>query len=356
MTKFYPTDIAYMQTALMLARRGLGNCAPNPTVGCIIVKNGRVVGRGNTAAGGRPHAETIGLEMAGADAQGATAYVTLEPCSHYGKTPPCATALIEAGVARVVVACTDPNPKVNGAGIKMLKDAGIEVISGVCEAEALVLNRGFFKRICCGVPEVTLKIATTQDGSFTHPSQRWITGEAARQFVHLMRAQHDAILTGIGTVLADDPRLDCRLAGLEDRSPIRVLLDSHLRLPENARIAREGLHLLTTQGAMEALQEKVKTLEGKGIKLVVVDMQNGRPDIVSALKYLAGEGINRLMVEAGPILSQAFIGSDLVDNLYWFKAPILAANQSRMPDTASLTLKEKRFFEKDTLDIYETSN
>ncbi|MGQ3031841.1 MAG: bifunctional diaminohydroxyphosphoribosylaminopyrimidine deaminase/5-amino-6-(5-phosphoribosylamino)uracil reductase RibD, partial [Ferrovibrionaceae bacterium] len=220
-----------MRHALGLAARGLGRTWPNPAVGCVLVRDEIVLARGNTQPGGRPHAEVVALSRAGSQAAGATAYVTLEPCAHHGKTPPCADALIAAGIGRCVVALQDPDPRVDGGGIRRLLAAGIPVTTGVCEAEAAALNAGFLMRVRQGRPLVTLKLATTLDGRIaTHAGEsRWITGATARARGHLMRADHDAIMVGIGTALTDDPDLTCRLAGLEDRSPVRIVLDGRLR-------------------------------------------------------------------------------------------------------------------------------
>ena len=217
------TDFAMMRAALGLARRGLGTVWPNPSVGCVLVKDGHVVGRGWTQRGGRPHGETEALRRAGAAANGATAYVTLEPCSHWGKTPPCADALIAAGLRRVVVALEDPDPRVAGAGIEALRKAGLAVETGLCTAEAAELNAGFLRRIRSGRPLVTLKLATSLDGRIATAAgeSRWITGPQSRESAHLLRATHDAILVGTATVLADDPELTCRLPGLANRSPVR---------------------------------------------------------------------------------------------------------------------------------------
>ncbi|MHA1599104.1 MAG: bifunctional diaminohydroxyphosphoribosylaminopyrimidine deaminase/5-amino-6-(5-phosphoribosylamino)uracil reductase RibD, partial [Alphaproteobacteria bacterium] len=228
------SDLDHMRTALTLARRGLGMVSPNPSVGCVIVDvDGHVVGRGVTASGGRPHAETIALSVAGDKARDGTAYVTFEPCSHQGKTSPCAKALMKSGIRRVVIACEDPDHRVSGRGIAMLKSADIEVTEGVLEAEALALNAGFITRIKEGRPLFTLKTATSLDGRIATRSgdSQWITGDAARRTAHMLRARHDAVLVGIGTALADNPSLTCRLGGMEGYSPIRIVADSRLRLP-----------------------------------------------------------------------------------------------------------------------------
>jgi diaminohydroxyphosphoribosylaminopyrimidine deaminase/5-amino-6-(5-phosphoribosylamino)uracil reductase len=260
-----------MDAALSLARRGLGRVWPNPAVGCVLVARGgsgsRVVGRGWTQPGGRPHAEAEALARAGDQARGATAYVTLEPCSHYGKTPPCAEALVAAGVQRVVAAIEDPDPRVSGRGLKALQAAGIEVAVGTGAAAALEINAGFLTRIAHGRPMVALKLATTLDGriALANGASRWITGSEARQRAHLLRANHDAILVGTGTVAADDPQLTCRLAGLEGRSPVRVVLDRSLRLPAAARVFDGAVPTWVVHGpGVEA--GRAGGLRGKGIE------------------------------------------------------------------------------------------
>ncbi len=235
-------DARHMRHALTLSERALGSVSPNPAVGCVIVRDGIVVGRGWTQRGGRPHAEVVALRQAGHAAKGATAYVTLEPCAHIGQTPPCANALIEAGVARVVATVEDPDPRVSGRGFAMLRAAEIAVETDVLRDEAAALNAGFFLRITKKRPLVSLKLAVSADGKIARApgGDQWITGEEARAFGHLMRARNDAILAGIETVLADDPELTCRVPGLEDRSPLRVVLDSKLRLPMASKLCADG--------------------------------------------------------------------------------------------------------------------
>ncbi len=234
------TDARHMRHALMLAERALGTVAPNPAVGCVIVRDGIVVGRGWTQRGGRPHAEVVALQQAADAARGATAYVTLEPCAHIGQTPPCANALINAGISRVVGAVEDPDPRVSGRGFAMLREAGVVVVTDVLRDEAAALNAGFFLRMTGKRPLVTLKLAVSADNKIARApgGDQWITGEEARRFGHFMRARHDAILVGIETALADDPELTCRIPGLEDRSPLRVVLDSGLRLPIDSKLVR----------------------------------------------------------------------------------------------------------------------
>lgn len=291
--------VARMRHALMLARRNLGQVWPNPAVGCVIVKNGCVIGTGWTARGGRPHAESTALAQAGAEARGATLYVTLEPCAHHGKTPPCAEAVIRGGIAQAVIACRDPDPRVNGKGIAALQQAGIEVIEGICRAEAEALNAGFFWVLRRGRPWVTLKLATDAAGRMIPPPDaRFITGEAARAHGHLLRAENDAILTGIGTVLTDDPLLTCRLPGLADRSPQRVVMDRRGRLPAEARIHPAWVYATSP---------------------------------AETLSDLAARGITRLLVEAGPTLSAEFLEQNLADEVYWYRSRAGQAEGEAMP-------------------------
>ena len=304
-----------MRAALALARRGLGSVAPNPAVGCVVVRDGAVVGRGWTQPGGRPHAETEALARAGDGARGSTAYVTLEPCSHHGRTPPCADALVAAGIARAVVATGDPDPRVSGAGLARLRAAGIAVDEGVLKAEADALNAGFFLRVREGRPLVTLKLATSLDGRIATPSgeSRWITGEAARARAHLLRAEHDAILVGSGTALADDPMLDIRLAGFEAARRLRVVLDGRSRLPATSRLAasaRSHPVLLVTRPQADA-----SVLAACGVEIARTD---GSPRAVLAL--LADRGITRLLVEGGGAVAAAFLRSGLVDRVVRFGA------------------------------------
>ncbi len=319
-------DARFMAVALRLAARGLGQTWPNPAVGCVIVRDDRIVGRGWTQPGGRPHAETEALRRAGDRALGATVYVTLEPCAHYGHTPPCTMALIHAGVRRVVVAATCPDRRVDGRGIAQLRQAGIEVDLGLMRAEAEALNAGFFKKELNGRPLVTLKLATSLDGRIatrTGASQ-WITGEEARAHAHWLRATHDAIMIGSGTALADDPVLTCRLPGLEDRSPVRIVLDGRLRLPAASQLARTAgavpTWLFTTKdGGGRA--DHLRTL-GIAVIPTLVDA-DGRLDLGAVLGILAGRGITRLLVEGGATLAAGLLRRRLVDTLIWAEAPMV---------------------------------
>ncbi len=319
-----------MRHALRLAGRALGNAAPNPAVGCVIVKDGRIAGRGWTQSGGRPHAEAVALAAAGTAAAGATAYVTLEPCAHHGQTPPCANALAEARIARVVAAVMDPDPRVSGAGFAFLEARGISVTRGVLEEEAAQLNAGFFHRITQARPLVALKIAQTLDGYVADPNgnSRWITSAEARRHGHLLRSQYDAILAGIGTVIADDPALTCRLPGLEPRSPVRVILDSRLQLPLDSRIVRTAREVpvivfTLAQGGGDGLLEQGVTIERCS------RAENGFPALSLVLHSLADRGITRLLVEGGPRVHASFLKSGSVDLLHLYRAPMLMGAAGR---------------------------
>jgi diaminohydroxyphosphoribosylaminopyrimidine deaminase/5-amino-6-(5-phosphoribosylamino)uracil reductase len=328
-----------MALALALGRRGLGRTWPNPAVGALVVRHDGaepvIVGRGWTQAGGRPHAEVEALARAGAAAQGATLYVTLEPCSHYGKTPPCVDAVIAAGIARVVSAIEDPNPQVAGAGHRMLAKHGIAVEIGVGAAEARQMHAGHIRRIREDRPHVILKLAVSADGKSglrgpNGPRPVAITGEAARERVHLMRAMSDAVLTGIGTVIADDPLLTCRLPGMADRSPVRLVLDSKLRLPLHSRLVASARTTplwvvgetdvpLSDPAAMLAAEN---ALRAHGAEILRVPAVKGRLYLPGVLKLLAGCGITRLLVEPGPSLAASFVRAGLVDEAVLLRSPM----------------------------------
>lgn len=319
-----------MRAALSLARRGLGDVWPNPAVGCILVRPGfdnQVVGRGWTQPGGRPHAETEALRRAGGLARGATAYITLEPCDHHGQTPPCSEALIGAGIARAVVAIEDPDPRVAGRGLKKLAGAGVTVALGACGEEAAEINAGFLLRVKEGRPLFTLKTATTLDGRIATRTgdSRWITGEPARARAHKLRAEHDAILIGVGTALADDPALTCRLPGLEGRSPLRIVLDSHARLPPTSRLAASA-RTVPTWVATTAGADRVRTqaLAACGVEILEVSTDPaGRPDVRALAPELGRRGLTRVLIEGGSRVAAAFLGAGLVDRLAWFRAPTI---------------------------------
>jgi diaminohydroxyphosphoribosylaminopyrimidine deaminase / 5-amino-6-(5-phosphoribosylamino)uracil reductase len=335
-----PHDARFMDLALALGRRGLGRTWPNPAVGAVVVRAGAdgamIVGRGWTQPGGRPHAETEALGRAGAAARGATLYVTLEPCSHHGKTPPCADAIIAAGIARVVSALEDPNPEVRGEGHARLGARGIAVEIGVGAQAARRDHAGHIRRVTSNRPHVMLKLAISADGKAGLAGRRPvpITGAPATARVHLMRAMSDAIMIGIGTALSDDPSLTCRLPGMTDRSPVRVVLDNALRLPVASRLvetARETpVWVIAGEAAQPACEHALRT---HGVEVMRVPASAGaanasaagasRLDVVAALRLLAGRGITRLMVEGGPTLAASLVSADLVDEALLFRSPHL---------------------------------
>ena len=311
-------DARFMALAFTLGRRGLGNTWPNPAVGAVIVKDNVIVGRGWTQPGGRPHAEVEALRHAKKAAQGATLYVTLEPCAHQGKTPPCADAIIKAGIARVVSALEDPNPEVAGKGHARLRDKGITVDVGLGEEEARRVHAGHIMRVTDNRPFVTLKLAVSADGKAGLAGRKpvTITGEAARTRVFQMRAENDAIMVGIGTVLSDNPQLTCRLPGMFERSPVRVVLDATLKLPLSTSVVatvRETPTWVITSAKPSAIAEEI--LQQRGCKVFRVSDTGGKLDFDDVLKVLAGEGITRLMVEGGPKLAGAMAAAGLVDEL-----------------------------------------
>jgi diaminohydroxyphosphoribosylaminopyrimidine deaminase / 5-amino-6-(5-phosphoribosylamino)uracil reductase len=317
-------DARFMSLALSLGRRGLGRTWPNPAVGAVVVKDGVIAGRGWTQPGGRPHAEIEALRRAGDAARGATLYVTLEPCSHHGKSPPCADAIVAAGIARVVSALEDPNPKVAGAGHARLRASGLAVTVGVGAAEARRDHAGHIRRMREGRPQVMLKLAISADGKAGAAGRQplAITGERVRDRVHLLRARSDAIMIGIGTALADDPVLTCRLPGMERYSPVRVVLDGALRLPLGSRLvgmARETPVWVFT--AARGPRAKRDALQAAGVEIFCAPGQVGRVDLPAALKLLAERGITRLMVEGGPTLAAALVTADLVDEAVLFQSP-----------------------------------
>lgn len=329
-----------MQVALGLARRGLGNTYPNPAVGCLLSRpdlNNRIVGRGWTQPGGRPHAETVALKQAGTDAKGATAYVTLEPCCHHGKTPPCSEALIGAGVARVVVALKDPDPRVAGQGLEALSAAGIDVVTGVCGDEAAAVNAGFISRITRNRPLFTLKTATTLDGRIatSNGDSQWITGEKARAEGHVLRASHDAILTGIGTIQADNAVLTCRLPGCEDCSPVRIILDSNLSIaPDHAVIksatSDDPVWIFTNSS------KDPEIAENDGVTVFKGDGTSGeRIDPVNVAQTLGEQGMTRVLVESGGGVSTSFLEAGLIDEVVWFRAASVIGGDG-MPAIESL--------------------
>jgi len=325
-------DLGFMREAIALAAEGRYSTTPNPAVGCVIVRDGRVVGRGFHARAGAPHAEAAALAAAAdADLRGATAYVSLEPCNHHGRTGPCAEALIAAGIARVVYAEDDPNPRVDGGGAARLRAAGVDVLGGVGAAEAATLNRGFFKRMRTGLPRVRVKLAMSLDGAVALASgeSQWITGPEARAEVQRLRAESCAVLTGIGTVLADDPSLNVRdpRFDLRGRQPLRVVLDSALRMPPSARLlAIDGATLVFTASCDAAARAR---LEQAGAEVVGIAAGAGGLDLAAVLRELGRRGINEALVEAGPLLAGRVIDARACDELVVHVAPKLLGREAQ---------------------------
>ncbi|MGV7215708.1 bifunctional diaminohydroxyphosphoribosylaminopyrimidine deaminase/5-amino-6-(5-phosphoribosylamino)uracil reductase RibD [Bradyrhizobium sp. UFLA05-112] len=360
-------DRRFMQLALALGRRGQGRTSPNPAVGAVIVKDGVIVGRGWTQPGGRPHAEREALRRTGEAARGATLYVTLEPCSHFGKSPPCADAVIAAGVKRVVAAIEDPNPEVAGQGHARLRAAGIAVDVGLCAVEAAYDHAGHFRRIRDKRPHVILKLAVSPDDKIGAAGGKpvAITGEAARNRVHLLRAQSDAILVGIGTVLADDPLLTCRLPGMEARSPVRIVLDRNFRIPASSQLVHSAREApLWVIGSELAEAASATRLGAAGAQ--VMRMPPGSTpglDLPAILQALAEKGITRLMVEGGSHVASSFVAADLVDEIWLFRGTeaigahgvdaLDALPLSKITQSPAFRVHASETFDRDTLTIYE---
>jgi diaminohydroxyphosphoribosylaminopyrimidine deaminase/5-amino-6-(5-phosphoribosylamino)uracil reductase len=349
---FSDFDRLAMQRALELAARGLATTDPNPRVGCVIAQGALMVAEGWHERAGEAHAEVVALRAAGAQAAGATVYVTLEPCTHHGRTAPCVEALVRARVARVVYAATDPNPQVNGRGAEALRRAGVAVEAGLLESEALELNRGFIKRMQQGRPWVRLKLAMSLDGrtALASGASRWISGEAAREDVQRWRARSSAILTGVGTVLADDPRLDVRApeaAGAQTRQPLRVLLDRRLRTPPAARLLGTGGEVLIfTELAALADAARGAALGARGARIESLPADGERLALGAVLERLGELEVNELLVEAGPTLSGELVRQSLVDELLLYVAPKLLGDKARpLLELPALTgLSEARAF------------
>jgi diaminohydroxyphosphoribosylaminopyrimidine deaminase/5-amino-6-(5-phosphoribosylamino)uracil reductase len=317
------SDSCWMRRALRLAARGRGWTSPNPMVGAVIVKGGRVVGEGYHHMVGGPHAEVNALRVAGGAARGATLYVTLEPCCHHGRTPPCTEAVIAAGIRRVVAAMRDPDPRVNGKGLAQLRSAGIGTEVGVLEAEAGRLNEAYLKRITTGLPFVSLKAAMSLDGKIATSvgESRWITGEKARALGHRLRASHDALLTGVETVLADDPELTVRLA--RGRTPLRVVADSQARTPPDARLLTADQRPPVIAVTGRAPLARRRRLERAGAQVWVLPAREGRINLKALMQRLVGAGIQSVLVEGGGTLAESALAAGLVDRVYFFIAPLL---------------------------------
>ncbi|MCL2011428.1 MAG: bifunctional diaminohydroxyphosphoribosylaminopyrimidine deaminase/5-amino-6-(5-phosphoribosylamino)uracil reductase RibD [Cystobacterineae bacterium] len=339
-----PPDEAekWMRMALAEAAKGLGRTSPNPVVGAVVVKNGKAVAKGFHAHAGGPHAEVVALKKAGSAARGADLYTTLEPCAHQGRTPPCAQAIIEAGIARVVFASADPNPLVNGKGYRHLCKAGLQVWPRVLQNEADRLNRPFFKWVKTGRPFVTLKVASSLDGFLATATgdSKWITGAASRQRVHKLRDCTDAVVIGVGTVLADNPRLTSRLKGKKSRNPLRVILDTQLRSPLGAHIfqtQKQAQTILATSGQHNA--HKAALLRKRGVELWELPLKRGSISLVALLKKLGEKGCTHLLIEGGAGVFHSFLREGLADELLLFLAPKLIGSGG-IPWSGPLQLKK----------------
>lgn len=362
-------DLRYMQLALTLGRRGQGRTWPNPAVGAVVVKDGVVIGRGWTQPGGRPHAEPVALAQAGEAARGATLYVTLEPCSHFGKSPPCADAIVAAGIARVVAAIEDPNPDVAGQGHARLRAAGIRVDVGLCAGEAARDHAGHFRRIRDQRPHVVLKLAVSPDGKIAAAGHKpvAVTGERVRSRVHLLRAQCDAILVGIGTVKADDPELTCRLPGMAKRSPVRVVLDRALRISGNSRLVHSArtvpLWVMTSDVAEAPAAMALGAAGAQVLRVPAVTSPLPGLDLSAVLHSLAGKGITRLLVEGGAKIASSFVSAGLVDEVWLFRGSndigeggvnaLDALPLSAITGSPGFKARASETIESDTLTIYE---
>lgn len=336
---FSSSDYNHMAQALRLAEKGLYSTSPNPRVGCVLVRENEVVGSGWHERAGEPHAEINALAVAGTAARGATAYLTLEPCSHHGRTPPCAEALLKAGIKKVVIAMQDPNPQAGG-GCAFLKKAGMEIQTGLMEAEATALNIGFIARMTRRRPWVRMKIAASLDGrsALKNGASQWITDEAARRDGHRFRARSCAVMTGIGTVLADDPHLTVRYVETS-RQPLRTVVDAQLDIPIDARLLRGGELIFTASGS----EGKIRALQDLGARVIILPEENGGMDLAEVLRMLADVEINEVLVEAGCRLNGSLINAGLVDELVIYLAPCLLGDEAqsmvKLPELTDLAQK-----------------
>lgn len=322
-------DEKMMRLALRLARKGVGRTAPNPAVGCVIVKDGTIVGEGWHRKAGTPHAEIIALGQAGESARGADLYVTLEPCSHFGKTPPCADALIAAGIARVFTGMIDPNPQVSGKGLAKLRAANITVLNGLLEQECRELNLPFIKQLTTGLPYVTMKSALTLDGKTAAlcGDSKWITSESSRRQVHRLRAGVDAVMTGSGTLLADDPELTVRM--VKGRSPLRIVVDSSLQTPVNCRLMNEAKRTPVIIAAVRGDGEKIAALTARGAEVLLCSEKGGGVDLHELLRRLGARGIQSILLEAGERLCSEMLRNNLIDRFLFFYAPKLLGGDGK---------------------------
>ncbi len=327
-------DEQFMRLALRLAARGIGHTSPNPMVGAVVVKGGQVVGKGYHRKAGSPHAEIHALEDAGEQANSATLYVTLEPCNHQGRTPPCTGVIVSSGVSRVVIGCSDPNPQVAGGGAEYLRGKGIRVDVGILEERCLRLNEPFIKYVTTGLPLVIAKMAASLDGKIaTHlGDSHWISNERSRRFVHKMRHGVDAILVGVGTVVVDNPKLTTRLSGRKGSNPLRIVLDTHLRTPLDSLVVSETREAPTVIATgPKPYKKRREALEGKGVEVLSLPLVRGRVSLPELLKHLGKRDITSLLVEGGAEVHGSFFYDNLVDKVYLFFAPKIIGGNRAVP-------------------------
>ena len=330
-------DRYFMRNALNISLRGIGNTWPNPSVGAVVVKNDQIVSRGWTQPGGKPHAEVVALKKN--NLFGATLYTTLEPCSHYGKTPPCVDQIIKSKINRVVIGLKDPNPKINGEGIRKLKKKKIKVTIGVLQKEIKKLHSGFFYNIKKKKPFIASKIAISKNGKMINQNKKWITSEASRKYGNFLRAKYDAIITSINTVLEDNPLLNCRHYGMENLSPVRFILDSNLRIKESLKIVKTAKDIRTYVFTNKNNKEKILKLKKLGLKIKILSTNLEKIDLKKAMYVIAKMGFNNVLLESGPNLNSAFLKNNLINKIYYFQSNnIIRSNEITLTES----LKKKR--------------
>ena len=330
-------DRYFMKNALNISLRGIGNTWPNPSVGVVVVKNDQIISRGWTQPGGKPHAEIVALKKK--IFFGATLYTTLEPCSHHGKTPPCVDQIIKSKINRVVIGLKDPNPKINGKGIRKLKKKKIKVTIGVLQKEIKKIHFGFFYKIKKNKPFIASKIAISKNGKMINPKKEWITSEASRKYGNFLRSKYDAIITGINTVLKDNPLLNCRHYGMENLSPVRFILDSNLRIKENLKIVKTAKDIRTYVFTNKNNKEKIMKLKKLGLKIKILSKNLEKIDLKKAMFVIAKMGFNNVLLESGPNLNSAFLKNNLINKIYYFQSNnIIKSNEITLMES----LKKKR--------------
>ena len=330
-------DRYFMKNALNISLRGIGNTWPNPSVGVVVVKNDQIISRGWTQPGGKPHAEIVALKKK--VFFGATLYTTLEPCSHHGKTPPCVDQIIKSKINRVVIGLKDPNPKINGKGIRKLKKKKIKVTIGVLQKKIKKIHFGFFYKIKKNKPFIASKIAISKNGKMINPKKEWITSEVSRKYGNFLRSKYDAIITGINTVLKDNPLLNCRHYGMENLSPVRFILDSNLRIKENLKIVKTAKDIRTYVFTNKNNKEKIMKLKKLGLKIKILSKNLEKIDLKKAMFVIAKMGFNNVLLESGPNLNSAFLKNNLINKIYYFQSNnIIKSNEITLMES----LKKKR--------------